>query len=122
MQQFTTAALRHLYDMSRDLTSTRAKRGLSVACARTSTGDQRHVLTKRPPYGTPTFVRGKIQSVTPDGGLSTDGLVCHVHLPNLTRIWSVRQNRSLPIYGLFGHLAMDWWNSILSDRRYPGLG
>jgi hypothetical protein len=26
-----------------------------------------------------------------------------------------------PTYRLIGHLAMDWWTSILSDRPYPNL-
>jgi hypothetical protein len=34
MRQFTTATLRHLYEMSRDLTSTRAKSVRSVACVK----------------------------------------------------------------------------------------
>ncbi len=60
------------------------KSGHSVACFRTSNGDQRHVhLTECPPYGTSTFVRRKIWSVTPNRGLSTHGLVCRV--PNLTQ-------------------------------------
>jgi hypothetical protein len=54
MRQFTIATLHHLYDTSRDLTSTRAKWGRSVACVRTSTfflpGDQWYIhLTLRPP-------------------------------------------------------------------------
>ncbi len=55
MQQFTAATLRHLYDMSRDFTDTKAKRRSSVACVRTSIffflpGDQPYVhLTLRLP-------------------------------------------------------------------------
>ncbi len=50
MQQYAT--LCHQYDMSRDITPTS---GHSVACVRTSTGDQRYDhLTVHPPCGTST--------------------------------------------------------------------